>query len=140
MRSRAVFDTNILFSAVGWGGKPAQCVQLARDGEIDGLTCGEILDELAEKLESKLGFSDEQITQVLGSLLHFLAPILISGRITGASPDPKDDMVLECAAIGKATHVVSGDKKHLLQLKQFQGIPIISAAEFLSWHGANRGS
>lgn len=138
MRLRAVFDTNILFSAVGWGGKPAQCVQLARDGEIDGLTCGEILDELADKLGKKLLFSDEQITEVLGSLLHFLEPVSISGRITGASPDPKDDMVLECASTGKATHVVSGDRKHLLRLGQFEAIPIVSAAEFLGLHGAHQ--
>ena len=29
MRKIAVFDTNILFSGVGWKGKPFQCIELA---------------------------------------------------------------------------------------------------------------
>lgn len=52
MKIEAVFDTGVLLSAIGWGGKPGQCVQLVRDGKIEGLTCVEILNELAEKLAS----------------------------------------------------------------------------------------
>ncbi len=52
-----VFDTNILFSAAGWRGKPFQWVEQARDGNVQAVTCVELMEELAEKLESKLGFS-----------------------------------------------------------------------------------
>jgi predicted nucleic acid-binding protein len=38
---------------------------------------------------------------------------------------------LECALAGEADFIVSGDKKHLLALRQFQGIPIVSPADFL---------
>jgi predicted nucleic acid-binding protein len=57
VRKVAVFDTNILFSEVGWKGKPFQCLELARAGVVDGVTCRELLDELAEKLQSKLSFT-----------------------------------------------------------------------------------
>jgi predicted nucleic acid-binding protein len=40
-------------------------------------------------------------------------------------------MVLECALAGEADYLVTGDKKHLLPLRQFRGIRIISPAEFL---------
>jgi len=30
----AVFDTNILFSAIGWRGKPFECVEQARMGKV----------------------------------------------------------------------------------------------------------
>ncbi len=60
MRKIAVFDTNILFSAVGWKGNPFRCVELARAGTIDGVTCRELLDELAEKLQAKLSFTPEK--------------------------------------------------------------------------------
>ena len=40
-------------------------------------------------------------------------------------------MVLECALAGEADYIVSGDKKHLLPLRQFREIPIVSPAEFL---------
>ena len=72
MRHIAVFDTNVLLSALGWKGKPYQCVELARAGTIDGLTCREIIVELAEKLQVKLPFSPEQVTEVLADLLSFL--------------------------------------------------------------------
>ena len=60
MRPVAVFDTNVLYSWVGWQGKPNQCVELARTGVVEGVTCRELLDELAEKLQSKLSFSAAQ--------------------------------------------------------------------------------
>ena len=40
-------------------------------------------------------------------------------------------MILECALVANATHIISGDKRHLLILKQFRGIRILSPAEFL---------
>jgi uncharacterized protein len=60
MPTVAVFDTNVLFAATGWKGKPYQSVELARNGFIEGVTCAELMDELAEKLESKLRFTPEQ--------------------------------------------------------------------------------
>jgi len=56
VRDIIVFDTNILFSAIGWRGKAFECVELARNGQIEAATCREILEELAEKLAKKLGF------------------------------------------------------------------------------------
>jgi len=52
-------------------------------------------------------------------------------RASGATPDPDDEMILECALAAEADLIVSGDKKHLLALRQFQGIPIVSPVEFL---------
>ena len=120
MKPVVVFDTGVLFSAVGWKGKPSQCVQFARDGRIEGVTCAEILDELADKLGLKLQFTLQEIIRVIGSLQLFLRPVTITGRMEGLCPaDPKDDMILECALVAKASHVVSSDKKHLLALNSF---------------------
>lgn len=52
-------------------------------------------------------------------------------RATGATPDPFDEMVLECALAFRADFIVSGDKKHLLALRAYQGIPILSPRDFL---------
>jgi len=45
--------------------------------------------------------------------------------------DPGDDKVLACAIAARAELIVSGDR-HLLDLKTYQGIPIINAAEALA--------
>jgi predicted nucleic acid-binding protein len=39
--------------------------------------------------------------------------------------------ILDCALAAEADHIVSGDKRHLLPLRQFRGIPIVIASDFL---------
>ena len=51
--------------------------------------------------------------------------------MTAVCRDPDDNMVLECALEGHAQYIVSGDKD-LLELKEFRGIRIVRAAEFLN--------
>jgi len=131
MRHVAVFDTNVLFSGVGWKGKPFQCLELARAGTVDGLICQEIASELAEKLKAKLSLSAEDVTETFTDLLSFLRVVPITNQLKVIAADPDDDMVLECAVVGNATHIVTGDKRHLLPLGTYQGIRIVSPAEFL---------
>jgi predicted nucleic acid-binding protein len=45
--------------------------------------------------------------------------------------DPADDAVLACAIGARAEVIVSGDS-HLLRLGDYQGIPILTAAELLA--------
>lgn len=44
--------------------------------------------------------------------------------------DVSDNLYLEMAVAGDAQYIVSGDR-HLLQLQEYQGIPILTPAEFL---------
>jgi putative PIN family toxin of toxin-antitoxin system len=132
MRWIAVFDTNVLFSSLGWRGTPYRCLELARAGRVEEVTCRELLDELAEKLQTKLRFSPAQVTDTLGELLTFLRLVTIANRLKVITADPDDDKVVECAVVGSATHIVTGDRRHLLPLGSYQGISIISAADFLA--------
>jgi len=64
-----VFDTSVLLSAIGWGGKPNRCLELARTQQIIGVTCREILEELSAKLESKLNFTPTESAAIVADLL-----------------------------------------------------------------------
>jgi putative PIN family toxin of toxin-antitoxin system len=132
MRWIVVFDTNVVFSGLGWRGTPYRCLELTRAGTVEGLTCREILDELAEKLETKLHFSPDQVTDTIGDLLTFLRLVTITKRLKIVTADPDDDKVVECAVVGGATHIVTGDRRHLLPLGSYQDIAIVSAADFLA--------
>ena len=132
MRFVVVFDTNVLLSAIGWKGNPFQCLELARAGTIEVVTCPEILDELTEKLESRLAQSSDIITETLSDLLSVLRVVSITGELKAIAADPDDDKILECAVVASATYIVSGDRKHLLPLGSFRGIHIVSPAEFLT--------
>jgi putative PIN family toxin of toxin-antitoxin system len=132
MRFVVVFDTNVLLSAIGWKGNPFQCLELARAGTIEVVTCPEILDELTEKLESRLAQSSDIITETLSDLLSVLRVVSITGELKAIAADPDDDKILECAVVASATYIVSGESKHLLPLGSFRGIHIVSPAEFLT--------
>lgn len=131
MKLVVVFDTSVLVSALGWGGKPGQRVRLARDGTIDGITCPEILHELTNVLSAKLTWNAERIVEVVGSLELFLRPVTIAGKVSGISADPTDEKILECATAGGASHIVTSDKKHLLPIRNFQGIEIVLPSDLL---------
>jgi predicted nucleic acid-binding protein len=51
--------------------------------------------------------------------------------VAAITDDPDDNRILEAALAAKADAIVSGDK-HLLDLGTWNGIPILSLADFLS--------
>ena len=91
MRPIAAFDTNVLFSGVGWKGKPYECLELARAGKVEGVTCREVLDELSAKLQSKLSFTAEQAVETVADLLTFLRVVPLTGQLKAVPADPDDD-------------------------------------------------
>jgi predicted nucleic acid-binding protein len=60
----------------------------------------------------------------------FSLPVDITQKIFAVQDDPDDNKFLECALQCKADYIISGDT-HLLDLKEFEGIKILRAAEFL---------
>ena len=131
MQPVVVYDTNILFSSILWRSKPNHCIELARQNIVKGLTCQEIIEELVEILRIKAKFSPSQLTDTTEELLSFLRLVKITNTLKVVEADPDDDKVIECAVAGAATHIITGDHRHLLPLGSYQGIAIITAADFL---------
>ncbi len=118
MQTVAVYDTNILFSGTGWRGTPYRCLELGRQGKVESITCIEILDELAEKFSTKLNLSTTQTRKRIEYLSNFLRLVTINNTLKIVDADPDDDKVIECAVVGSATHIVTGDS-HLLKLGSY---------------------
>ena len=131
MQPIVVYDTNILIFGMVWGGVPYDCIKLAMTDNVEGVTCSEIIDEFVEKLTIKLDYSQSRISRIVTRLLDFLRMVKITNELEGITEDPDDDKVIECAVVSGATHIVTGDKKHLLPLQNYQGIRIVTAADFL---------
>ena len=132
MQPVVVYDTNILISGMIWGGIPYDCIALAQENKVEGLTCDEILNEFADKFITKFGFSLSETSEVVTDFLSFLRTVEISNDLKAINTDSDDNKILECAIVGEATHIVTGDKKHLLRLQSYQNILIVSAADFLA--------
>ena len=128
---KVVFDTNILFSAVGWAGNPYRSVQAARQGKCLSITCEPILAELDEKLRLKRGLDGQKAAEIVQEIRIFSKVVPIPGSLKIVAADPDDDAVVECAVVGQAAFIVSGDR-HLLALGGHAGIRILKAADFLT--------
>jgi predicted nucleic acid-binding protein len=82
-------------------------------------------------LELKLEYPARAFVAWADLLAESATLVFPSDRASGATADPDDEMILECAQAGEANYIVSGDRKHLVALRQFRGIPIVSPADFL---------
>jgi len=127
---KAVFDTNILISALGWNGKPEECLKKVFDDSITGYTSPEILRELALVMDyPHLDFRESEKQRFLSQVateFHIVQP----ETSVEVCRDPDDNKFLECALAADASYVVSGDDD-LLDLEEFEGIQIVSPSTFL---------
>jgi putative PIN family toxin of toxin-antitoxin system len=129
---KVVFDTNVVASASFWRGTPFDCLAAWAQGRCEAVASPALLAEYHETIEElRLDHPRRKPVEWVDALTESAELIFPTERATGATPDPGDEMVLECALAAEADYIVSGDKKHLLALQQFQGIPIVSPAEFL---------
>ena len=127
---RVVIDTNVYISAIFWGGKPRMIIDLARDNKIQVIISEDIEQEILDKLTTKFGLDSTDAGNVMTDFSTFTKPIKISNRIHVVKDDPDDDKFIECALECGAKFIISGDK-HLLRLKNYEGIDIINVSTFL---------
>ncbi|MFM9852522.1 MAG: putative toxin-antitoxin system toxin component, PIN family [Sphingomonadaceae bacterium] len=132
---RLVADTNTVISGLLWGGTPGRLMDLAVQGRIKFVTSLPLLAELEGVLArdkfsaqlAKRGLSVADVFDGYVALVETVAPAQIAPTITR---DPADDQVLAAALAGKVDLIVSGDA-HLLDLKLFRGIEIVTTAAAL---------
>ena len=133
---RVVADTNIVVSGLMWRGNPRRILDAARAGDLTLVTTGALLAELEdvlgrEKFAERLAAAGVAIRDlVLGYAA--LASVIESAEIEPVVlVDPDDDAVIACAVAGNSEVIVSGDSD-LLDLNQYRGIRIITAAELVA--------
>jgi uncharacterized protein len=127
---RVVADTNVLVSAIQFGGKPKQLLELAADGHVDLALSEAILDETLRVLRDKFHRTPEELRESDKQLRVVGRIVTPTERIDAIDADPSDDRILECAVAADAEIIVSGDR-HLLSLRRFRGIPIQRVGDFL---------
>ena len=126
---KIVLDTNVVISAVFFGGEPRRILESVLQKEFDAFATTEIVEEYQEIV-------DEMIDRKQGKLRKdILFPLIKSLNIITAKSkveicrDPDDNKFLGCAKDSGALYIVSGDKD-LLVLKKFIKTRIVTAREF----------
>jgi putative PIN family toxin of toxin-antitoxin system len=128
---KVVFDTNILISAIVYGGNPKVCLGLAREGKIKLITSKSILLELIEKLQTKIGMSQVGIKRTIISIKLISDIVDTQETVSIIKKDESDNRILEVAKASGADYIITGDKKHILPLKKYGKTHILTAAEFI---------
>ena len=133
---KAVLDTSILVSAfLRQGGINANILHHGKDLYHLYLSEG-ILEETARvlftygRIRKKYHYTDDEASEYLETLIMTATEVVIKvPKIEVIKEDPKDDHILACGLKSHADYIISKDT-HLQDLKEYQGIQIISSQEF----------
>ena len=127
---RVVLDTNVLISALVFGGVPQTLLQQAIVGRFQPVTSPTLLDELDEKLTTKFRWQRLIVAATRLRLENICDVVSTTDHLSVIKEDPDDDRVLECAIAGRANYIISGDR-HLLKLGLYEGIVVLSIRQFM---------
>ena len=129
---RLVLDTNVVASAILWGGTPRVLLQAAREKRVELFSSTAMLAELTDilgqrKFARKIAASQLTIDQLVDGYAQ-LAALVRPVATPRIAPDPDDDVVIGTALAAKADLIVTGDKP-LLTVSEHQGVRIASVAQ-----------
>ncbi|MCX6709003.1 MAG: putative toxin-antitoxin system toxin component, PIN family, partial [Candidatus Woesearchaeota archaeon] len=131
MGTKTVIDTNVFISAFGWKGNPIEIIRLVEQGDITLLLSIQQLQEINRVLRyPRIHFSEQQIKERMQLIFDIAQIVDIKGNLNVIKEDPSDNIILETAIEHNAEYVITGDK-HLLKLKQYKNVKIVTPKEFL---------
>jgi uncharacterized protein len=133
---RVVLDTNIFFSSV-LGGTLKTILDFWKAERFTLVVSDAMAQEYLEVIRRpKFKIQWDEVVSVTDYLLQLAEFVTPTEQIVVIVADPTDNKFLEAAIAGKVDFIVSGDK-HLLDLKEFRSIPILTGHDFLEWLKTN---
>lgn len=130
-KKKIVLDTNILISAIGWSGRPKEIFRRILNEEFELIISQKQIKELQRVLEyPKFKFTDEQKSRFLRILLKTATVVKTPDKLKVIEEDPADNIILESAIKNNADFIISGDE-HILKIKKFGKVRIVTASKFL---------
>ena len=134
---RVVLDTNIVISGSLWSGAPHRVLDTITQDITRPVVTEIMLEELTEvlhreKFEGRLQIVGKTPDQIVNEYAASAEVVEAASLNKPVASDPDDDMFLACAISGHAEMIVSGDP-HLLDVKEYGGIRIVTAAGFLEY-------
>lgn len=127
---RVVLDTNVFVSGIFWEGNfCSQIIDKWKRGSFELVSSTDIIEEFVKILKSfKIRMDDGMIKEWRNLIIGNSIIVDSSIRIDAVKEDSEDNKFIEAAVSGKADYIISQDK-HLLKLKEYQNIKIISPEE-----------
>lgn len=133
---RVVLDTNVVVSAVFFGGTPGRVLAAWSAGRFVLILSPAILDEY-RRVGHELGLRHPDVNAAFEPVLALIAMnatiVDAPALVAPVSADPDDDKFLAAAAAAQAPVIVSGDRD-LLEVSGWCGIEVLSPRQFLDQH------
>ena len=132
---RITADTNVLISAAFWNGDSSRIIEKAENKELKLILSKEILEEfigvlsykeIRDKIECK-NLEMKRTVERIAAISEIVEP---KNRLNVIRDDLDDNKILECAIEGKSRFIITKDN-HLLKIKEYEGIGILTPSEFL---------
>ncbi len=127
---KVVIDTNVFVSSF-FGGIPKRVIELWRDGKVALCLSQEMVEEYVEVL-LRLGIDKEEVDKLLKLFADGYNSLFLAfpPQLNIVKSDPDDNKFIECAVGLGCKYVVSGDK-HLLEIRKYIDIEILSLRVFV---------
>ncbi len=131
-------DTNVLISATFWYGASYRIIKEVEEGRIILILSPQIIKEFAEvldyeEIQEKIIHKNLEMKMTVAKIKELAVIVYPSEKVEVVKEDPDDNEIIECAIEGKADCLISQDK-HLLEVKSYRGIAILTPEEFLNLH------
>ena len=97
------------------------------------------MEELYRILTEKFRWEEAQVQRALRLVREVATEVDPPRSISAIHAPDADNRILECALQSKAHYLVSGDRCHILPLRAFQGVSIVTPAEFMEMLLSDRG-
>jgi len=128
---RIVIDTNVIASAVFFGGRPRELLEKLLFHEFETFVSKEILEEYQETIDYLLNkYPSKKVSVSLTQIVDACKMIDPETEIK-LCRDPDDDKFIACAVDSKSLFIVSGDKD-LLSVRQYKDVEIVTVGDFLN--------
>lgn len=132
MKPVVVLDTNVIISAVIFGGISREVLLNCIRGYAQLVVWDRILRELQDVLlRPKFGYTVSSVHLIVEELISISTLVRPRRAVHVIHEDPDDNRILESAVTGGAQYIITGDI-HLLRLRKYRNIEILKPADFLS--------
>jgi putative PIN family toxin of toxin-antitoxin system len=132
---RAVLDTNIVIAGLLWRGPSHALLGHVMDGRLQCFSSAPLIEELRRvlgygKLAGRIGSLNTTATRLADDYRTLIEMAIVADISPAIAADPEDDVLLATALGAGAEIIVSGDA-HLLNLKRYQSIDILTPVQAL---------
>jgi uncharacterized protein len=136
---RAVLDANALAS--GFAGArlpestPGELIRRWQAGAFELVSSEPLLRELVTTLRQayfRARLSPARQSRAAALVRYGATQIPLTVPVNGVATHPEDDMVLATAVSANVDYLVTGDERFRRQVPTYQGVRLVSPAEFLA--------